>query len=40
MVLSESIQNPSDVVFVVEATANLGAYIDVLKEAYILPSLE
>jgi len=31
---------PVDVVFVVEGTANLGAYIDDLKTHYILPTLE
>ncbi|WAR01131.1 MED25-like protein [Mya arenaria] len=31
---------PVDVVFVVEGTANLGAYIDDLKTNYILPTLE
>lgn len=30
----------SDVVFVVEGTANVGAYFDSLKTAYILPTLE
>ncbi|CAC5362711.1 MED25 [Mytilus coruscus] len=40
MVISDSFKNPSDVVFVVEGTANLGGYIDVLKENYIIPTLE
>lgn len=40
MVISDSFKNPSDVVFVVEGTANLGGYIDVLKENYIRPTLE
>jgi len=30
----------SDVVFIVEGTANVGAYFDSLKTAYILPTLE
>jgi len=30
----------SDVVFIVEGTANIGAYFDNLKTAYILPTLE
>lgn len=30
----------ADVVFIIEATANLGAYIDVLKTNYIIPTLE
>jgi len=30
----------SDVVFVVEGTANVGAYFDGLKTSYILPTLE
>jgi len=30
----------ADVVFVVEGTANLGGYIDVLRDQYILPTLE
>jgi len=30
----------SDVVFIVEGTANIGAYFDSLKTAYILPTLE
>lgn len=30
----------SNVVFVVEATANVGAYFDSLKSVYILPTLE
>lgn len=29
-----------NVVFVVEATANVGAYFDGLKSAYVLPTLE
>ncbi|XP_053384531.1 mediator of RNA polymerase II transcription subunit 25-like isoform X2 [Mercenaria mercenaria] len=33
-------KTPSDVVFVVEGTANLGAYIEDLKTNYILPTLE
>jgi len=38
---ADSSQMPvADVVFVLEGTANLGAYIDELKEAYILPTLE
>lgn len=37
---SEQKANPADVVLVVEATANLSAYIDVLKKYYIIPSLE
>jgi len=30
----------SDVVFIVEGTANVGAYFDNLKTSYILPTLE
>lgn len=30
----------SDVVFVIEATANLGTYFDVLKTHYIIPTIE
>ena len=30
----------SDVVFIVEGTANVGAYFDGLKTSYILPTLE
>jgi len=30
----------SDVVFIVEGTANVGAYFDSLKTSYILPTLE
>lgn len=30
----------SDVVFVIEATANLGTYFDVLKNHYIIPTIE
>lgn len=30
----------SDVVFVIESTANLAAHIDVLKNSYIIPTLE
>ncbi|XP_052692285.1 mediator of RNA polymerase II transcription subunit 25-like isoform X2 [Crassostrea angulata] len=37
---AEQKANPADVVLVVEATANLSAYIDVLKKYYIIPSLE
>ena len=40
MVISDSFKNPADVVFVVEGTANLGGYIDVLKDNYIKPTLE
>ena len=32
--------NVYDVVFVVEGTANLGGYFDVLKSSYIIPTLE
>ena len=31
---------PADVVLVVEGTANLGAYIEDLKQHYILPTLK
>jgi len=30
----------SDIVVIVEGTANVGAYFDGLKTAYILPTLE
>ena len=30
----------SDVVFLVEGTANFGAYLDTLRSSYILPTLE
>ena len=40
MVVSDSSKNPSDVVFVIEGAANLGGYIDILKENYIKPTLE
>ncbi|XP_061182873.1 mediator of RNA polymerase II transcription subunit 25-like [Saccostrea echinata] len=40
MVVTDQKVNPADVVLVVEATANLSAYIDVLKKQYIVPSLE
>lgn len=33
-------KTPADVVFVVEGTANLGAYIEDIKTNYILPTLE
>jgi Mediator complex subunit 25 von Willebrand factor type A len=36
------LENPPvyNVVFIVEGTANVGAYFDSLKGAYILPTLE
>lgn len=40
VVVTDQKSNPADVVLVVEATANLSAYIDVLKKCYIIPSLE
>ncbi|KAL5007216.1 hypothetical protein ScPMuIL_016022 [Solemya velum] len=39
-VLTEGQSNVADVVFVLEATASVGAYMDILKSAYILPTLE
>lgn len=39
-VLSDGQSNVADVVFVMEATASVGAYMDILKSAYILPTLE
>ena len=40
MVVLPETQTVSDVVFVVEGTANVGAYFDNLKQSYILPTLE
>ncbi|KAL3841340.1 hypothetical protein ACJMK2_019499 [Sinanodonta woodiana] len=40
MVVFDNMNSLFDVVFVVEATANMGAYIDELKSAYIIPALE
>lgn len=33
-------QSSNEVVIVVEVTANLGAYVDLLKTNYIIPTLE
>lgn len=30
----------ADVVFVVEGTANLSSYMEILKQTYIIPTLE
>ncbi|XP_064604041.1 mediator of RNA polymerase II transcription subunit 25-like isoform X2 [Liolophura sinensis] len=42
VVIATDNQQPgvADVVLVVEATANLGAYLDILKPQYIVPTLE
>jgi hypothetical protein len=40
MVVTDQKTSPADVVLVVEATANLSAYIDVLKKQYVIPALE
>ena len=36
------LENPPvyNIIFIVEGTANVGAYFDHLKSAYILPALE
>ncbi|XP_048730904.1 mediator of RNA polymerase II transcription subunit 25-like [Ostrea edulis] len=40
MVVTDQKTSPADVVLVVEATANLSAYIEVLKKQYVIPALE
>jgi hypothetical protein len=40
MVVSNGDQPVADVVFLVEATANLSPYVESLKTNYIIPTLE
>ena len=40
MVVADNNSTVYDIVFVVETTANLGAYIEELKKSYIQPALE
>ena len=40
MVVGDGNATVYDIVFVVETTANLGAYIEQLKASYIQPALE